>query len=75
MLAEDVSKRIESNQMGFESSLHPATYLNNQRWEDEIQSQVNFGNQYQQNAPQSRVNQMPTEYSMKNVPKSMGGEA
>lgn len=35
MLAGDVAQRVQNNQMGFENSLHPATYLNGQRWEDE----------------------------------------
>lgn len=34
-LADDVRKRLDSNQLGF-AELHPATYLNNERWKDEI---------------------------------------
>ena len=35
MLSTDVKKRLASGQMGFDV-LHPATYLNNERWKDEI---------------------------------------
>lgn len=39
MIANDIKKRLEINQFGFEK-LHPTTYLNNQRWEDEIKPQT-----------------------------------
>lgn len=39
MVANDIKKRLEINQFGFEK-LHPTTYLNNQRWEDEIKPQT-----------------------------------
>lgn len=39
MIANDIKKRLEINQFGFEK-LHPTTYLNNQRWEDEINPQA-----------------------------------
>lgn len=35
MLADDVRKRVAAQQMGFDA-MHPTTYLNNERWEDEI---------------------------------------
>ena len=35
MLAKDVEKRIAGGQMGFDQ-LHPSTYLNGNRWEDEL---------------------------------------
>ena len=35
MLISDVQQRLASNQMGF-AELHPTTYLNNERWKDEI---------------------------------------
>jgi len=34
-LVMDIQKRIDSNQFGF-NALHPTTYLNGERWEDEI---------------------------------------
>ena len=40
MLVEDVKKRLEIGQFGF-SSLHPTSYLNGERWEDEYRGQVN----------------------------------
>ena len=33
-LSEDVKMRLESGQLGFEA-MHPTTYLNGNRWEDE----------------------------------------
>lgn len=42
LLCADVSRRIAGGQFGF-SSMHPSTYLNGERWEDEappVQSQV-----------------------------------
>ncbi len=48
MLVDDVRKRLEINQFGF-SSLHPTSYLNGERWEDEYRGQVNEeGNRDQQ---------------------------
>tara|TARA_Y100000310_G_scaffold271642_1_gene286241 strand:+ start:344 stop:694 length:351 start_codon:yes stop_codon:yes gene_type:complete len=35
MLADDVKRRIASGQMGFDR-LHPTTYLNQERWQDEV---------------------------------------
>ena len=35
MLIIDIKKRLASNQLGFKE-MHPATYLNGERWEDEI---------------------------------------
>lgn len=35
MLADDVKRRLAVGQLGF-ADLHPSTYLNGQRWEDEI---------------------------------------
>lgn len=35
MMIQDIKKRIESNQFGFDS-MHPTTYLNGARWKDEI---------------------------------------
>ena len=34
-LVMDIQKRIDSNQFGF-NAMHPTTYLNGERWEDEI---------------------------------------
>ena len=34
-LAEDVRRRLAAGQMGFDR-MHPTTYLNGDRWEDEI---------------------------------------
>lgn len=34
-LAADVAERIKAGQLGFDA-MHPTTYLNNERWEDEI---------------------------------------
>ena len=39
MLVKDIKKRLEINQFGF-SSLHPTSYLNGERWEDEYRGQV-----------------------------------
>jgi len=44
MLVDDIQKRLEINQFGF-SSLHPTSYLNGERWEDEYRGQVNETNQ------------------------------
>lgn len=38
MLIDDIAKRCELNQFGFDNSLHPATYLNSQRWTDEYET-------------------------------------
>ncbi|WP_181464232.1 YdaU family protein [Oligella urethralis] len=35
MLAKDIKTRLASNQYGF-SKMHPATYLNGRRWEDQL---------------------------------------
>lgn len=37
MLVDDIARRCDSGQFGFENSLHPTTYLNNQRWNDQIE--------------------------------------
>lgn len=37
MLRDDVKKRLASGQMGFDA-LHPTTYLNGERWNDDIKS-------------------------------------
>ena len=34
-LADDVRARVKSGQLGFDA-MHPTTYLNNERWEDEV---------------------------------------
>ena len=34
-LVKDVKRRIESNQLGF-AEMHPTTYLNGERWNDEV---------------------------------------
>ena len=39
-LAEDVKKRIAAKQFGIDQ-LHPSTYLNGRRWEDDITENVN----------------------------------
>lgn len=35
ILINDIQTRLEINQFGF-NRLHPATYLNNERWEDDL---------------------------------------
>lgn len=45
-LVADVQKRIESNQMGFEA-MHATTYLNQERWNDEISNSSNGRNSSQ----------------------------
>lgn len=35
MLCRDISARIQADQLGF-TEMHPTTYLNGERWEDEI---------------------------------------
>lgn len=52
MLIDDVGKRCDSGQFGFENSLHPTTYLNNQRWNDPIESQIK----------QNRLNEIGTNF-------------
>ena len=39
MLQQDIKKRLAAAQFGFDA-MHPATYLNGERWQDEIR-QVN----------------------------------
>lgn len=39
-LVKDIQKRITSNQLGF-SEMHPTTYLNGERWNDEITGVTN----------------------------------
>lgn len=41
MLADDVQKRLSLGQFGFDK-LHPTTYLNNARWEDEYTQPAQF---------------------------------
>ncbi|ODN39110.1 hypothetical protein [Pasteurella multocida] len=41
MLADDVHKRLSLCQFGFDK-LHPTTYLNNERWEDEYTQSAQF---------------------------------
>ncbi|MFK3558310.1 replication protein [Pasteurella multocida] len=43
MLADDVQRRLAVGQFGFDK-LHPTTYLNNERWEDETVRPVNSSN-------------------------------
>jgi hypothetical protein len=38
MLVNDVEARLNSNQLGF-SEMHPTTYLNGERWNDEAEKQ------------------------------------
>lgn len=35
MLINDIRKRLASNQLGF-AEMHPTTYLNGERWNDEV---------------------------------------
>ena len=42
ILTEDVKLRIDSNQLGF-SEMHPTTYLNGERWKDDIINNHNQG--------------------------------
>ena len=37
ILINDVHKRLRSNQFGFDK-MHPTTYLNGERWNDDIQT-------------------------------------
>ena len=39
----DVQKRLEIRQLGF-NAMHPTTYLNGERWEDEYRGQVDEKN-------------------------------
>jgi len=41
ILIEDVKSRLDSNQLGF-SEMHPTTYLNGERWNDEITARTNY---------------------------------
>ncbi|VEJ15728.1 hypothetical protein [Pasteurella multocida] len=41
MLVRDVQKRLSLGQFGFDK-LHPTTYLNNARWEDEYTQPAQF---------------------------------
>lgn len=49
MIIDDIEKRCQSGQFGFENSLHPTTYLNNQRWNDSYET-----NQQSTNATSNR---------------------
>lgn len=41
MLVNDVHRRLSTNQLGFKE-MHPTTYLNNERWDDEIREDSNL---------------------------------
>jgi len=45
-LVDDIQKRLQAQVFGFDK-MHPTTYLNQQRWNDEIVSQVRGGNLFQ----------------------------
>jgi len=38
MLIDDIHRRLDSNQLGFDK-MHPTTYLNGERWDDEYSTQ------------------------------------
>ena len=40
ILINDVQQRLSANQFGFDK-MHPTTYLNGERWNDDIQTPVN----------------------------------
>lgn len=50
MLVNDIQKRLAINQLGF-SEMHPTTYLNGERWNDEVKSN---GHSHQQSNQQRR---------------------
>lgn len=53
-LANDVKIRLANNQMGFDK-MHPTTYLNNERWNDErVQESNEAGNQESANERSAR---------------------
>ncbi len=53
-LANDVKIRLANNQMGFDK-MHPTTYLNNERWNDErVQESNAAGNQESENERSAR---------------------
>lgn len=46
MLLDDIQERLTINQLGFDAML-PTTYLNGERWDDEIKPSKPIGNQSQ----------------------------
>ena len=51
MLVTDIANKLKANQQGFEL-LHPTTYLNGERWDDEITEQeMNNGQDQRRNQP------------------------
>ena len=46
MLMEDIQERVSINQQGFDA-MHPTTYLNGERWNDEIKPSQPINNQAQ----------------------------
>lgn len=51
MLCDDIRARLQNGQMGFDE-MHPSTYLNGERWNDELPPPKSFNqkNNYQPNA-------------------------
>jgi len=59
MLIGDIQKRLNSNQLGF-AEMHPTTYLNGERWNDEVINHENTtgtsqSNRYETPADRSRA--------------------
>jgi len=54
-LVNDVKQRLKSNQLGF-SEMHPTTYLNGERWEDEIKDNTHEENKRISTASNKRSN-------------------
>lgn len=70
-LCSDVQKRIESGQLGF-TEMHPTTYLNGERWNDDIQQpQPISGNQ----KPLSASERVRQAISEKQAARSAGGSS
>ena len=45
MLVDDIHRRLDSNQLGFDK-MHPTTYLNGERWDDEYSTQAPSSNTF-----------------------------
>jgi len=65
-LVQDIQRRLDSKQLGFEE-MHPTTYLNGQRWEDErtLATHQN-GNGNAHSGPQSSIIDRATDRSWAN---------
>lgn len=70
-LINDIQNRINANQFGIDR-LHPATYLNGQRWEDDITTnQPN--NNYQANGKPSAIDMLRQRHAQPNQQILIGG--